>query len=147
MFGLFKKNSKPEIKRGTEAPVSPFEILLPEELTQAQIPNLHIGSKVLDILRTNSNDVQTLEVFEGMPVVNSNNAQLKEFVNVVNGAKQTSALKEQIGLMCFAPKTPDSLGALCCLVNGVLHEFHIINRGGGATLNYQFTRVVHAKAQ
>ena len=68
MFGLFKKKSKPEIKRGTEAPVAPFEILLPEELTQGQIPDLRIGSKVLDILRANSNDVQTLEVFEGMPV-------------------------------------------------------------------------------
>ena len=146
MFGLFKKKSKPEIKRGTEAPIAPFEILLPDELTKGQIPDLRIGSKVLDILRANSDDVQTLEVFEGMPVVNSNNAQLKEFANVVNGAKQTSVLRDQIGLMCFSPQRPGSLGVLCCLVNGVLHEFHVINQGGGATLNYQFTKVVHATA-
>lgn len=146
MFGLFKKKDKPEIKRGTETPAAPFEILLPQELTQGQVPDLRIGSKVLDILRKSSNDVQILEVFEDMPVVDSNNAQLKEFANIVNGAKQTSVLKEQIDLMCFAPKQSGSIGVLCCLVNGDLHEFHVANRGGGATLNYQFTKVVHAKA-
>ncbi len=146
MFKLFKKKKSPEIRQGIEPPVAPFEILLPDQLTKGEVPDLRIGSKVLDILHSSQTELQTLEMFEGMPVVNSNNAQLKEFANVVNGARQTSAPKSQIAAMAFPPKQEGSIGVLCCLVNGVLNEFHILNRGGGATLNYQFTKVVHAKA-
>jgi len=145
VFGLFKKKAQPEIKKGLSGSVSPFEILLPEERTKSEIPDLRIGSKVLDLLRSLKVEIQTLEMFEGMPVVNSNNPQLKDFGFVVNGAKQTTTLKSQIEFMSFPPKLPDSLGVLCCLVNGILHEFHILNRGGGATINYQFTQVVHTK--
>ncbi|HFQ5328600.1 TPA: hypothetical protein ACGUOR_004614, partial [Vibrio vulnificus] len=146
MFGLFKKKSKKEVKRDFEAPIAPFEILLPDELTKMEIPDLRIGSKVLDLLRSNPAEIQTLEVFNDMPVVNSNNAQLKDFVNVVNGAKQTLALNSQIKLMLFPPRIEGSIGVLCCLVNGTLHEFHVHNRGGGATINYQFIQQVRTKA-
>ena len=139
MFRLFKKKPNPELKPGIEAH---FEILLPKALTQGAMPDLRIGSKALDILRASPNDVQTLEIFGGLPVVNSNNPQLKAFATLVNNSKQTTALKEQISLMSFSPQSPGSLGVLCCLIAGALHEFHITNRGGGATLNYQFTRVV-----
>ena len=145
MFGLFKKKPKPEIKKGLSDGFSPFEILLPEAKLKGGTPDLRIGSKVLDLLRSNDAEVQTLEIFEGMPVVNSNNQQLKDFAFVVNGAKQTTALKSQIEFMCYPPKLNDSIGILCCLVNGILHEFHITNRGGGETLNYQFSKVVHQK--
>ncbi len=146
MFGLFKKKPKQKIKKSFDTPVSPFEILLPEELAKGEKPDLRMGSKTLDLLRLNSSEIQTLEVFEGMPVVNSNNPQLKQFIISVNGAKQTSTLKSQLNLMSFPPKDNKSLGILCCLVNGVLHEFHIYNRGGGATINFQFNQVVHKKA-
>lgn len=136
MFWLFKKKSKSETKE------APFEILFPENLTKGKMPDLRIGSKILDILRTSPMAVQTIEIFEGMPFVNSNNPQLKEFIETIITEKQISTLKKQITLMCFSPKKPDSQGVLCCIINGVLHEFHVHNSGGDALLNYQFTRVV-----
>ncbi|ENM5883536.1 hypothetical protein [Vibrio metoecus] len=145
MFGLFKKKPKYEIKKGLSEAFSPFEILLPEEKLKGGTPDLRIGSKVLDLLRLSNIEVQTLEMFEGMPLVNSNNQQLKDFASVVNGAKQTTALKSQIEFMSYPPKKQGSIGILCCLVNGTLHEFHITNLGGSATLNYQFSKVVYQK--
>ncbi|EOV5436680.1 TPA: hypothetical protein NJ621_004657 [Vibrio parahaemolyticus] len=145
MFGLFKKKPKSEIKKGLSEAFSPFEILLPEEKLKEGTPDLRIGSKVLDLLRLSNAEVQTLEMFEGMPVVNSNNQQLKDFAYVVNGAKQTTALKSQIEFMSYPPKKQGSIGILCYLVNGTLHEFHITNLGGGATLNYQFSKVAYQK--
>lgn len=126
--------------------ITPFEILLPEELTGTGTPDLRIGSKVLDLLRSSTSEVQTLEVFEEMRLVNSNNAQLKQFVSLLNGAKQLSVLKSQIGIMAFAPVLPNSIGILCCLVSGVLHKFHIYDLGGKASLNYKFTSTTHENA-
>jgi hypothetical protein len=62
-----------------------------------------MGSKVLDLLRVNDTEVQTLEIFEGMPIVNCNNQPLKDFAYVVNGSKQTATLKSQIEFMCYPP--------------------------------------------
>ncbi|WP_433915692.1 hypothetical protein [Vibrio vulnificus] len=145
VFGLFKKKPEIESKAELSQETSPFEILLPDEKLNGEVPDLRIASKVLDILRSSGQEVQSLEIFEGMPVVNSNNPQLKEFAFVVNGAKQTTALKTQIEFMAYPAVKEGSIGVLCCLVHGILHEFHITNRGGGATINYQFSKVVPQK--
>jgi|GEM_PF-1975307 len=46
-------------------------------------------------------------MFEGMTIVNSNNQPLKDFAYIVNGAKQTAALKSQIEFMCYPPVIKD----------------------------------------
>lgn len=117
----------------------PFEILLPEALLQAGVPDLRIASKFLALLVESGHEVQHLEVFAGMPLVNSPIPAIKQFLTLVNGARQLDAFISQVSAMLF-PGQPGSKGSLCCVVAGAFTEFEITERGKNAAINWQVVR-------
>lgn len=116
-----------------------FEILLPEELLKEGVPDLRLGSKFLALLAESNEEVQHLEVFAGMHFVNSPVAAIKQFLTMVNGARQLDAFIAQIETMLF-PAQSGSKGSLRCVVAGAFTEFEIIERGQNATINWQIFR-------
>ena len=119
---------------------SPFEILLPESLVQSGVPDLRVASKFLSLLATSGLQTQTLEVFPGMPLVNSQSPHIKQFLTVVNGARQLDSFLAQLHAMLFPGRTSGSKGSLCCLVDGIFTEFEISVRGKNTPINWQITR-------
>lgn len=117
----------------------PFEILLPEALLQGGVPDLRIASKFLALLAESGNEIQHLEVFAGMPLVNSPVPAIKQFLTVVNGARQLDAFTSQVSSMLF-PGQPGSKGSLYCVVAGTFTEFEISERGKNAAINWQIVR-------
>ncbi|MCQ4271974.1 hypothetical protein NA655_13185 [Pseudomonas kuykendallii] len=117
----------------------PFEILLPEALLQDGVPDLRIASKFLALLAESGNEVQHLEVFAGMPLVNSPVPAIKQFLAVVNGARQLDAFISQVSAMLF-PGRAGSKGSLCCVVAGAFTEFEITESGKNAAINWQIVR-------
>lgn len=127
-----------EMKKPTET--APFEILLPEEVMRNGVPDLRIASKFLALLVESNLPDQHLEIFDGMPLVNSPSQPVKHFLTVVNGAKQLKVFLAQVEAMLFHGEGQASKGSLCCLVNGIFTEFEIAERGRNATINWQITR-------
>ena len=131
---------------GTMSSTSPFEILLPERLVQGGVPDLRIASKFLLLLAESGLQTQHLEVFAGMPLVNSPSPGIKQFLTVVNGAKQLDTLLSQVNAMLFPGSSANSKGSLCCVVGGVFTEFEISMRGANAAINWQIVRHVRPAA-
>lgn len=118
---------------------SQFEILLPEELLRDGVPELRIASKFVALLAESNQEVQHLEVFAGLPLVNSPVVPIKQFLTFVIGAGQLDAFIAQVSAMLFAAQS-GSKGSLCCVVAGAFTEFEITERGKNATINWQIVR-------
>jgi hypothetical protein len=119
---------------------TPFEILLPEDLMKSGVPDLRMASKFLALLAESQLPSQHLEVFDGMPLVNSPYQPIKQFLTTVNGAKQLKNFLAQVELMLFKARSPSAKGSLCCLVNGSFTEFELSERAKNAAINWQITR-------
>lgn len=137
---LKRSKSAESTKMAKPIETSPFEILLPEELMKNGVPDLRIASKFLALLVESNLPTQHLEVFDGMPLVNSPSELVKQFLTVVNGAKQLKVFSAQVEAMLFRAENQPSMGSLCCLVNGVFTEFEITERGRNAAINWQINR-------
>jgi hypothetical protein len=118
---------------------TPLEILLPEVFLQSGVPDLRLASKFLALLADSHNEVQHLEVFAGMPLVNSPVPPIKQFLTAVNGARQLDTFTTQVLAMLF-PGQSGSKGSLCCVVAGIFTEFEITERGKNAAINWQIVR-------
>jgi hypothetical protein len=117
-----------------------FEILLPEALIKGGVPDLRIGSKFLSLLAESGLQSQHLEVFGEMRLVNSPSRDIKEFLTLVNGARQLDAFLAQVRAMSFPGRSSKAIGSLCCVVSGAFTEFEICERGANATINWQIVR-------
>lgn len=122
---------------------NPFEILLPEHLANVQV-DLRMASKFLDLLRNSDEKVQSIEVTGVKHLVLSNNAPVRDFMTMVNGAKQFHVFMEQLKKMLFQPRDPNDLGQLCCLVEGKMVEFSVRIVRPEPKLRLEFTRVENA---
>jgi hypothetical protein len=140
LFSWLKKTSEGPPQPQESA--NPFEILLPEAIMAKEIPDLRIASKFLALLAESQMPSQHLEVFDGMPLVNSPYPPIKQFITTVNGAKQLKSFVDQVNSMLFQANQSDSIGSLCCLVQGVFTEFQITPRGKNAMINWQINRHV-----
>ena len=125
------------------ASIPPLEIMLPDVLVQRGVPDIRIASKFLALLVESNLTRQHLEVFEGMPLVNSPSPAIKQFLTTVNGARQLDAFVEQVKCMLFPARTDSSMGSLCCVVAGVFTEFELTECGRNAMINWDIAR--HAK--
>ena len=92
------------------------------------------------LLAESSLQYQHLEVFAGMPLVNSPSAGIKQFLTVVNGARQLDTFLAQLSVMLFPGRSSESKGLLCCVVDGVFTEFEITPRATNAAINWQIQR-------
>lgn len=143
MFSIFKKKDKPPVvvKAASDPQISPFEILLPQEKIVPENQDLKMGSRLIDLLRSNGSETQTLEVDEKNRAITSNNPELKKFITMVVGAKQMPALTNQVEIMSFPAENESSIGALCCLINGNLNKFHVYRTSSQEIVKWKFTRM------
>jgi hypothetical protein len=143
LFSWLKKNKPIEPMAQSDRGATPaLEILLPEELMKSGVPELRMASKFLALLAESQLPLQHLEIFDGMPLVNSPYQPIKQFLTTVNGAKQLKTFLAQVELMLFKARSPNAKGSLCCIVNGSYTEFELAVRAQNATINWQITRHV-----
>jgi hypothetical protein len=131
--GLFGKAS-PEQKA-----VAPFEVLVPEGRHFAEEPK--IAARVMSFLFSAPNDINTIE-FQGRLAL-SNNNELRQFLNLIAGAKRQDILVAQCKSIMFASKLPGALGSFCCTYQDQLHEFTFFEAASPPNLKWEVRRVVH----
>jgi hypothetical protein len=119
---------------------NPFEILLPEALAATQ-PDLRIASTFLDLARRSSEAIQSVDVTGVKHLVLSNNPELRDFLTMVNGARQMDALVFQAKSMLFPSTYPGALGQLSCLIEGDLVSFAIVETSPGPRLRWEIHRI------
>jgi len=140
-----KKANEPTMMQPARGEAPPFEILLPDELMNSDIPDLRMASKFLALLVESPLPLQHLEIFAEIPLVSSPSQPIKQFITTVNGAKQLNKFLAQVELMLFTAKNSSAKGSLCCLVNGVFTEFEISERVNNATINWCISRCINQR--
>ena len=116
-----------------------FEVLVPTGRPLTPPPTL--GAHFLSLLLSASEAKITVEFDARNNVVLGNNAQVKEFLNMLRGARQFEAFVAQCRVLMFSSEESGTIGRLACQSAGRIRGFLVRELQAAPSLKWEISRI------